>query len=54
MMNYQIVHNDFTGARIVAEDENGKVWTIPFDESNSDYQQYLIDTDGGLPIPEES
>lgn len=26
---------------------------IPIDEGNSDYQQYLIDTDGGLPIPEE-
>jgi len=31
--------------------ENGRVWTIPQDEDNADYQRYLIDTDGGLPIP---
>lgn len=24
---------------------------IPVDEANSDYQQYLLDTDGGLPLP---
>lgn len=29
---------------------NGKEWCVPQDEANSDYQQYLIDTDGGLPI----
>lgn len=33
--------------------EDGAVLSIPFDETNSDYQQYLIDTDGGLPLPEE-
>ena len=35
------------------EDENGQIWFIPFDEANSDYQRYLADTDGGLPLPEE-
>lgn len=25
---------------------------IPADPANADYQQYLIDTDGGLPLPE--
>ena len=25
---------------------------IPFDETNSDYQQYLEDTNGGIDIPE--
>ena len=29
------------------------VW-IPFDEDNADYQQYLVDTDGGLPLPEKT
>lgn len=27
---------------------------IPSDDANSDYQQYLIDTDGGLPVSDES
>lgn len=34
------------------EDETGEVWLIPFDDANSDYQNYLVDTDGGLPFPE--
>lgn len=33
--------------------EANRTWSIPLDESNSDYQQYLIDTNGGLPIPKE-
>lgn len=33
---------------IVKIDDDGKEWLIPMDEGNSDYQQYLIDTDGGL------
>jgi hypothetical protein len=36
------------------EDENGEVWLIPFDEANTMYQQYLVDTDGGLPLPEKT
>jgi hypothetical protein len=49
---YQIVKvlNDFV---ITRKDEDGKIWCIPEVESNSDYQQYLVDTDGGLPIPKE-
>jgi hypothetical protein len=27
---------------------------IPVDENNADYQQYLVDTDGGLPLPKET
>lgn len=27
---------------------------IPMDEANTDYQQYLVDTDGGLPLPKET
>jgi hypothetical protein len=36
---------------IQGTEPDGKVWGIPADESNAMYQQYLIDTDGGLPIP---
>ena len=50
-MEYQIIHID--KIKVVQRTEkNGSVWFIPFDESNVDYQQCLIDTDGGLPIPE--
>jgi hypothetical protein len=34
-------------------DEDGSEWWIPPVESNSDYRQYLVDTDGGLPISKE-
>jgi hypothetical protein len=33
---------------------DGTEWIIPKDKSNSDYQQYLIDTDGGLLLPEST
>ena len=34
---------------------NGDILSfVPNDPANTDYQQYLIDTDGGLPIPTES
>lgn len=31
--------------------EDGLTDIFPIDEANADYQQYLIDTDGGLPLP---
>lgn len=34
-------------------DENNAK-TFPVDEANADYQQYLVDTDGGLPLPKEA
>lgn len=27
---------------------------IPVDENNIDYQKYLVDTDGGLPLPKKA
>ena len=39
-MIYELVNGDF-GKILFGTDENGKVWTIPMDESNSDYQAYL-------------
>ena len=35
-------------------DDSGEVWTFGEVSGNSNYEQYLIDTDGGLPIPEEN
>lgn len=54
-MKYELVEIEplFSDVSFVIkrEDENGEVWLIPVDEANSDYQQYLLDTDGGLPLP---
>ena len=36
MMKYEIIENG-----IIATDENGKVYLIPTDPANSDYQAYL-------------
>jgi hypothetical protein len=38
---------------ILRDNGDGTVSHIPMDESNSDYQQYLVDTDGGLPTPND-
>jgi hypothetical protein len=36
-------------------DDNGQVWSIPFDPANTDYQEYLKWlAEGNLPIPAES
>lgn len=56
--NYEKVIQDGTEVSdsfiyIKKTDIDGTVWAIPVDEANADYQQYLIDTDGGLPLPEE-
>ena len=54
-MEYKILEADIISSeRIVRIDEDGSEWFIPQDEANSDYQQYLIDTDGGLPLPKET
>lgn len=48
---YKILTHSLTGSpESILRIEDGA--HIPFEEGNIDYQQYLIDTDGGLPIPE--
>lgn len=52
---YELIEIDIHGDvnRVVKRvSEAGEEAFIPVDETNADYQQYLIDTDGGLPIPE--
>jgi hypothetical protein len=38
---YEEVTNDLDQVMIKRTDEDGKVWWIPTDETNSDYQAYL-------------
>jgi hypothetical protein len=40
-MTYEIVENDFGVQFIVCTDQDGKVFWIPTDPANSDYQTYL-------------
>lgn len=57
-MNYEVFTVELPGGdkqeyiTLFIDENNAK--TFPADESNSDYQQYLIDTDGGLPLPKEA
>ena len=50
---YEIIETFSNIYMIKKTDDDGVEHWIPEDEGNSDYQQYLIDTDGGLPVPEE-
>lgn len=52
MAKYEILMSEVLGPGLVRIEDDGTSYGIPFDEANSDYQQYLIDTDGGLPLPE--
>lgn len=39
---YEVIKpTEFSSGFIRRTDENGQVWAIPIDESNSDYQAYL-------------
>jgi hypothetical protein len=40
-MTYEIVENEFGVKFIVRTDEDGKVFWIPCDSANADYQAYL-------------
>jgi hypothetical protein len=41
MPTYKEIETPLGGTVIQRTDEDGKVWWIPMDESNSDYQRYL-------------
>ena len=53
MNEYEIVVSEFGNAIIKRTDSEENISWIPFNEANADYQKYLVDTDGGLPLPEE-
>jgi hypothetical protein len=52
-MEYKVVESKDGVVSVMVENEDGSTIWIPTDPANSDYQQYLVDTDGGLPIPKE-
>ena len=41
MMQYEVIETQGFAAMLKQTDKDGKVWWIPMDESNSDYQAYL-------------
>lgn len=43
-MKYEVITNDM-GNVIKRTDEDGTIWWIPTDPSNSDYQAYLASLD---------
>lgn len=38
---YKVIENEGSVPYIERTDADGKVWSIPMDEANSDYQRYL-------------
>ena len=38
---YEEIVNDLGSTLIKKTDEEGKIWWVPLDESNADYQAYL-------------
>lgn len=49
---YEIYKSAISGSTIIFRIADSAF--IPVDEGNADYQQYLVDTDGGLPLPKET
>jgi hypothetical protein len=41
MMTYTVIRDEFNRESIQRIDEDGKIWSIPTDPANSDYQAYL-------------
>ena len=41
MTTYTIIKDELNRESLQRIDEDGKVWSIPMDEANSDYQAYL-------------
>ena len=48
---YEIITNELGDELITRTDSDGKVWTIPADEGNADYQAYLKSLDGSIVEP---
>jgi hypothetical protein len=41
MVDYEIIASPTNGEILKRTDEDGTIWFIPMDETNSDYQAYL-------------
>lgn len=54
-MTYQLFNDEFFGSFILKTEDNGKKYTIPMNESNKDYQEYLEwVAEGNTPLPADS
>lgn len=53
-MTYEITETIYGTVVIIRQNNDGTVTSFLDHEGNADYQQYLIDTDGGLPLPKEN
>lgn len=51
---YKITKTIYGDIIILRKNEDGTVTSFGEYEANSDYQQYLVDTDGGLPTPKQT
>lgn len=41
-INYKIIKDELTqNETVIRTDDDGKIWSIPSDPANSDYQTYL-------------
>ena len=38
---YKVIENEGAPSYVERTDADGKVWSIPMDEANADYQRYL-------------
>jgi hypothetical protein len=51
MAKYEIVKNEFLADRLTRTDNDGKIWWIPLDPANSDYQAYLVSLEADQETP---
>lgn len=52
-MEYRLTVSEIFGVSIIRQDGDLTTVIQPI-AGSQEYEQYLIDTDGGLPIPEET
>jgi hypothetical protein len=46
---YEVISHELFGESIIRTDPDGAVWSIPFDDGNSDYQEYLASLEATEP-----
>lgn len=53
-MEYSLSIHPKNGLVTIVATTDDVVKSFIEDETNADYQQYLVDTNGGLPLPKET
>lgn len=51
---YEIVIDGIVEHHVKIEREDGSILTFPAINGNPDYEQYLVNTDSGLPLSKEA